>query len=514
LVIDFIAFGLAMATGTILATIPMLVLTVSAIALWIDKIPSGAAGLPTILGIIGCFSLVFFIVGIVASLRNQAKPADMDRSGRSSGAFMRLLDLVTAPSIARVLTPALSATLPFLLLMILILHLPLPNPSPVFGLGALLIVLLLGLTRFHGVDLLAAVGLGCVLMIEHLWHYEQFDAAQPVLPLLWYMGFAALFLGFPFVFSDRFKGRIIPWATSALSAPLHFGLIYRVITQAYPNPYMGLVPGLMALPCLAGLVWLIRRADADDSMRNALLALFGGATLFFITMVFPVQFERQWITIGWALEGAALLWLFHRVPHPGLKLAGAGLLSCAFVRLALNPAVFSYHPRTGAPIFNWYLYAYGITVACLMAGGRLLAPPHHKVLDVNAGPKLYGLGTVLAFFLLNIEIADYYSTGVTLTFNLSGNLAQDMTYSLAWAVFAFVLFIVGVYRGVGAARYAGFGLLTATMIKLFLHDLWRLGGLYRIGSLIGLAMVLILVSFVYQRVLVNKPAGADDSQRK
>ncbi len=100
------------------------------------------------------------------------------------------------------------------------------------------------------------------------------------------------------------------------------------------------------------------------------LAWFGGVALFFITLIFPIQFDRQWITIGWALEGAALLWLFHRVPHPGLRLAGVGLLVAAFVRLALNPAVLEYHPRAATPIFNWYLYAYGIVTVCLVRRGK------------------------------------------------------------------------------------------------------------------------------------------------
>ena len=52
------------------------------------------------------------------------------------------------------------------------------------------------------------------------------------------------------------------------------------------------------------------------------LAWFGGVALFFITLIFPIQFDRQWITIGWALEGAALLWLFHRVPHRGAAADG------------------------------------------------------------------------------------------------------------------------------------------------------------------------------------------------
>ena len=122
------------------------------------------------------------------------------------------------------------------------------------------------------------------------------------------------------------------------------------------------------------------------------LAWFGGVALFFITLIFPIQFDRQWITIGWALEGAALLWLFHRVPHPGLRLAGVGLLVAAFVRLAFNPAVLEYHPRAATPIFNWYLYAYGIVTVCLFAGAKLLAPPRNQILTgINAPPILAGL---------------------------------------------------------------------------------------------------------------------------
>jgi hypothetical protein len=171
------------------------------------------------------------------------------------------------------------------------------------------------------------------------------------------------------------------------------------------------------------------------------LALFLGVALFFITLIFPIQFERQWITIGWALEGAALLWLLHRVPHEGLRLAGAGLLLAAFARLALNLAVLDY-PRSSTPIFNWYLYAYGVVIFCLFAGARLLAPPRHRVLGVNGPPILAGLGIVLAFLLLNIEIADYFSApGSTLTFQFTGNFARDMTYSIAWALFALGLLV-------------------------------------------------------------------------
>ncbi len=188
------------------------------------------------------------------------------------------------------------------------------------------------------------------------------------------------------------------------------------------------------------------------------------------------------------------------------------LLVVAFVRLALNPEVLSYHPRSGRAIFNWYLYTYGVTTACLLSGARLLAAPHERLAGVHVQGWLYGLGTVLAFLLLNIEIADYFSTGPMLTFQFSGNLAQDMTYSLAWASFAFGVFMLGIRNKAVPPRWAGLGLLTATMLKLFLHDLWRLGGLYRVGSLIGLAVVLILVSFIYQRFLSGTVSGEEQHE--
>jgi uncharacterized membrane protein len=133
----------------------------------------------------------------------------------------------------------------------------------------------------------------------------------------------------------------------------------------------------LPFPPLLSLVVVLKKIPAENPARMTQLAWFGGVALFFITLIFPIQFDRQWITIGWALEGAALLWLFHRVPHPGLRLTGVGLLVAAFVRLAFNPAVLEYHARSATPIFNWYLYAYGIVTVCLFAGAKLLAPPRN-----------------------------------------------------------------------------------------------------------------------------------------
>ena len=390
--------------------------------------------------------------------------------------------------------------LPFLLLIMATLRLPLANPSPVFGLALLLVVLMLGLTKLYSIDWMPAVGVVCVAALETTWHFNRFNPADPVQALTWYLVFLAVFSLFPFLFLRQFSGKVVPWAAAAMAGPLQFFLVHRLMKAAYPNDMMGLLPAAFAIPPLLSLVVVLKKVPAAGTARMTQLAWFGGVALFFITLIFPIQFERQWITIGWALEGAALLWLFHRVPHAGLRLAGAGLLVAAFVRLALNPAVFDYHPRSATAIFNWYLYAYGIATVCLFVGARLLAPPRHQVLSVNVPPILTGLGTVLAFLLVNIEIADYFSApGSTLTFQFSGDFARDMTYSIAWAVFALVLLVTGIAKRVRTTRYAGLGLLGVTILKLFFHDLAQLDQLYRIGAFVAVAAIAMLGSFAYQR---------------
>jgi uncharacterized membrane protein len=503
--LDLVAIGLAVLTVSIMAMAGSLILTLIIIGEWIIKIPTETPGIPEIMAVVGGFALFFFLLSLVAGRQIAARmSAPTPSFGPSSvpdwltRATLPYLSADGATQIA-----ALSTVFPFLLLIMVSVRLPLRDPSPVFGLALGLVLLLLGLVAARRAWLLVPVGLGSVLALEAIWHAARFDPNHARILLFWYGLIGAVFFLYPFLLRQRTESSGLPWACSALAVPLHFPLVYQAVSVSYPNGYMGLLPALLAIPMGLGLRYVWRHWAATSPHRQSVLAWYGGSTLFFITLIFPIQFEREWLTIGWALEGAALLWLFHRVPHPGLPMTGVGLLVSAFVRLALNPAVLEYHPRGDWPILNWYLYSYGIVTACLMSGARLLARPRHLVWRWNIPPVLYGLGTVLAFLLVNIEIADYFSAGTSRTFQFSGNFARDMTYSLAWALFGLGLLVVGMARRLTAPRFAGLGLLSITLLKLFFHDLSQLGQLYRIGAFIGVAIILILASFLYQRFLAE-----------
>ena len=100
--------------------------------------------------------------------------------------------------------------------------------------------------------------------------------------------------------------------------------------------------------------------------------------------------------------------------------------------------------------------------------------------------------------LLNIEIADFFSEGAALTFNLRGSLAQDLAYTLGWGLFGLGLIVTGLVRRLKTAQWSGLALLGVTIGKLYLHDVWRLTTLFRSAAFAGLAVMLILGSFLFQ----------------
>lgn len=482
LIVDLLIIAMAVVTGLLLPVLAALALTLITAGTWLIRWPAQLSDdmVPFLL-VVGGFAVLF---GLVGSFLARRMP---------KASFGNLL-------------PVSSAVLPFLLLILATLRLRIAEPSPIFGLALLLALFLLGLVRVGGITVLAPTALGCVLALEGSWHVQSFDPTHPVRPVLWYLVFYGVFKAFPFVFQKQLATHKLPWITAAAAGVGTFCLVYRLVEQAWPNEVMGLLPAAFALAPLAGLTCVLKQHGGSNPARLDQLAWFGGVALFFITLIFPIQFEKQWITIGWALEGAALCWLYGRVPHAGLRAVGTGLLAVSFVRLALNPAVLEYQVRGNTAILNWQLYAYGVTAVAMFLAAKWLTPPAHLWNEVNLRGLFCTLGGVLLFLLLNIEIADVFTPAGSrsIVFDFDGNLARDMTYSIAWGLFALTLLVLGIWKRTPPTRYAGIGLLAVTLLKLFFHDLATIDSGYRIGALIGVAVIALLASFLYQRFLTEE----------
>lgn len=491
LLVDLAAMGLALLAGSLAVVLSVLVLTVIATMLWLFQLPASADSLPEFLAIITGFAVVFFAAGVLLPRRLGAKlsPGMLPAGWRSI-----LGDQHTQ-------LPAFAALMPFMLLAVAVVRLPLPDPTLILGVALLLVVLLLGLSAAGLLTWLPACALAGLAGVEYAWRGEHEWPVHPGTPLGWYLGFVALFAAYPFVFRRKFAASTGPWAVAALAGMVQFPLVYQIMKHSWPWEWPGLVPALFALPPLVSLI-LVRRAPvADEGARLNQLAWYGAAVLFFVTLIIPIQFERQWITLGWALEGAALLWLFHRIPHIGLRLVGVALLIVAFGRLTLHPAVLARHlVAEGAPL-NWQLYTYGLVTLCLWTGARLLTPVKADTPGRDLRPLLNALGVVLAFLLLNIELAEFFSAPGqrVFTFEFTRNLARDMATTIGWACFALGLLLASVWRAAAYGRYAALGLLGVVLLKLFFHDLAELSALYRIGAFFAVAVIAIVASVIYQR---------------
>ena len=323
---------------------------------------------------------------------------------------------------------------------------------------------------------------------------------------------AALYLviaAYPLVLGRRVGDEREPFLAVIIASAAFFVVGRDALRAGGYESIIGALPVVEA-GVLAILLRQLLRLETPGARDLGRLALVAGAALAFITVAIPLQLDHQWITIGWAVEGAALAWLYTRVPHRGLLYTSVALLGAVFVRLAMNPEVFRYEPRGEMRILNWYLYAYLIAAAAMFVAAWWFTRTDERLFNTTLRPSklLPAAGVILLFFLLNIEIADYYSTGPEILFRFGAGVQQDLTYTIGWLVFGGLLLTAGIYLRNRPARLTAIAMIAVTAAKCFLYDLREFGGLYRVGSLVGLAIALALVAIALQKFVLAKPKDA------
>jgi uncharacterized membrane protein len=263
-------------------------------------------------------------------------------------------------------------------------------------------------------------------------------------------------------------------------------------------PPRHLVLGVNTPPVLATLgtilTFVLVNLEIADAFKPA------GAPLH---LGFTGHFPRDMsYPISWSLFAVALLFVGVRRRLSLARSAGVALLAAVVVRLVLGPPVLEHGARTGNLVFLWLFVTYGAAAACFFVGARLLAHEEDRIGRVSARALLAAAGTLLAFVFVNLVIADHFAPfGQDLSLEFSGNRQRDMYYTLAWALFAAVLLVIGIRRRLSPVRYAAIALLCLTFLKLIFNDLWNLDAIYKIAVCFAMAVVAIASSFLYQRFL-------------
>ncbi len=202
-----------------------------------------------------------------------------------------------------------------------------------------------------------------------------------------------------------------------------------------------------------------------------------------------VGLARAWLVEGFALTAAGVALRYSVARAAGL----AGFV------LAVITYWYTVHLRPESDVAFISGWALSGLVACLgLAVWSLAVFRLERVKPWEEHVRPFLLLASAVFFL-------GWGTGEIIRFyDLLGDaerwtLARDLSISAFWMAYAAALLASGFGLKQPPIRWAGLGMALIAAGKVFLYDLSQLSQLYRIGSFVLLAFVLLALSFRYQR---------------
>jgi uncharacterized membrane protein len=233
--------------------------------------------------------------------------------------------------------------------------------------------------------------------------------------------------------------------------------------------------------------WLRERAPGIWRHMAVLSAAFAAVAV-------ARQFDGPAKPVGWAVIACGLLWLGRRETISALRIAGSTLLFVAIAQLSAllgAPAATSH-----LPVANPRALATLFVLALMFALARAYAAPHAPPLTRYLRAAILLSAHLLALVLVTSEINAFWNVR-----SAGGRdvFAREVMLSLSWAAYAVGLIVAGIRRRYAPIRYLAMVVLAVTILKVFTADLAELGQAYRVLSAIGLGVLLLIASFLYQR---------------
>jgi uncharacterized membrane protein len=263
-----------------------------------------------------------------------------------------------------------------------------------------------------------------------------------------------------------------------------------------------------ALALAAVYIFLSRQTRARAGSPEAARAvdlLHLALAIGFVTVAIPIRLDAHWITMGWFVEAAVLLWVADRVQSEVLNVFALGSLALGVGRLLVIDNFY-----VTRPIFNTRMATYAIAIAVLGGVAWYGSRRQDETGRTAATVSVIAL-SLLALVALSREVADYYALEMA---NLNprrrwdpsewanrqhAKIARDFTYSALWMAYGAMLMVVGFWRRSAFVRWQALALIAFTIGKVFLYDVSELDRGYRIVSFIVLGALLLAISFLYQR---------------
>ena len=215
--------------------------------------------------------------------------------------------------------------------------------------------------------------------------------------------------------------------------------------------------------------------------------------------------EQFVLTAVWAIYGAAALGIATRRGRTSVRWGALILLTIAIVKVATVDSHF-YDASWHTLVFNQTFGAFALVIGAIACGVRFYSRTENVAADERSTmlPVLVTSANLLAIVGLTLEALGHYAvkmraTGLPPEDLANLKLAQQLSISVVWTIYGGAMLTVGIARRSKLLRVMALLLLGLTIFKVFLFDLSSLEKLYRIISFIVLGLILLAVSFLYQR---------------
>jgi uncharacterized membrane protein len=279
----------------------------------------------------------------------------------------------------------------------------------------------------------------------------------------------------------RVSSAMLLFADVLLVAGAGWGLLHDRGRNAEATAW---VLGVAAAHLAIGLATLRGRISRQI---GALLVALGTAVS---AIGFALALSGPALVVGWAVHAVLLAWLAGRTEDERATIGAIGFLMLALGHVLLfeapPDALANGLDDAAKGVIGVAVVAAAAAVSSRVAVGRLA--PWREILESAAGALLVYLGSVAIVDASGATAASGTTQG--------GQLAL----SAFWSATGVAAVVAGLVTDRRRLRLGGLGLLAIAIVKVFLVDLATLESIYRVGSFVGLGLLLIGCAFAYQRV--------------
>lgn len=298
-----------------------------------------------------------------------------------------------------------------------------------------------------------------------------------------------------------------------VNALAYFAELYR-LHRCPAFPSLAALDAFILAGLYFGLGTALRRREEDaPAGSNVMWQVHQGLAVTFLTISIALKLEGSWVSFGWLVEAAGLYFIGARSLKEELKAFAAVVLGLALIRVVFVDSELANQTLLFNQRFGLYLFS----IAVLAIIVTLERERPESSLRVAVAVVAINL---LAVTALCLEVNDFFQAQRTAIYadqrvtqqpSTSAlralRIEEDFVYSAVLMLYGVGLMLVGFWKRTAFLRWQAIILVGITIAKVFLYDMSNLERIYRIASFIILGVILLAISYAYQKDLLGLQKG-------